>query len=224
MSLCVFGAALSPFVRKVRWYLAEQGLDYQLEMVLPFNPPQWYYQLSPLGRIPALRDGDFELADSSVICQYLAEAHAHPQALYGSDARQRARVLWLEKYADYELAPHATFAIFRQRVLQPSVGQPCDEQIVRKALEERLPAHFDYLEKQLGNQAYLLGDAFSLADLALCCQLINMRHAGEILDSQRWPGLAGLFVRCVARPALQDILASEEKLLAKLNKARDTQP
>lgn len=53
MSLCVFGAALSPFVRKVRWYLAEQGLDYQLEMVLPFNPPQWYYQLSPLGRIPA---------------------------------------------------------------------------------------------------------------------------------------------------------------------------
>lgn len=93
MSLCVFGAALSPFVRKVRWYLAEQGLDYQLEMVLPFNPPQWYYQLSPLGRIPALRDGDFELADSSVICQYLAEAHAHPQALYGSDARQRARVL-----------------------------------------------------------------------------------------------------------------------------------
>lgn len=55
MSLTVFGAPLSPFVRKVRLYLGQREMDYQLEVVMPFGQPEWYYDLSPLGRIPALR-------------------------------------------------------------------------------------------------------------------------------------------------------------------------
>ena len=58
MSLTLYGAPLSPFVRKVRLLLAEKGLDYQLEAIAPFGQPAWYREISPLGRIPALRDGD----------------------------------------------------------------------------------------------------------------------------------------------------------------------
>jgi glutathione S-transferase len=57
----------SPFARKVHLCLAEKDLEYQLEIVLPFGPPAWYRQRSPLGRIPSLKDSDFSLADSSVI-------------------------------------------------------------------------------------------------------------------------------------------------------------
>jgi len=69
MSVTLYGVPLSPFVRKVRLCLQEKGLDYQLETVMPFTPPDWYYAINPLGRIPALKDGDCTLADSSVICQ-----------------------------------------------------------------------------------------------------------------------------------------------------------
>jgi len=215
MSLTLYGAPLSPFVRKVRWFLAEKALDYQLEIILPFAQPDWYRDLNPLGRIPALQDGDFSLADSSVICQYLEERQPQPPLL-GRDAQERARIRWLEKYADYELAPLCTFAVFRNRVLKPSLGQACDEAAVQSALQDKLPPHFDYLEKTLGSAAYFVGERLSLADLAIACQLINMAHGGEQLDAQRWPNLAAHQQRLLARPALQDLLPGEQKMLARM--------
>lgn len=216
MSLTIYGAPLSPFVRKVRLFLAEKTLDYQLEIILPFGQPAWYRDMSPLGRIPALKDGDFTLADSSVICQYLDDKYPDHCNLLGQTAEQRAQVRWLEKYADYELAPLCTFTVFRNRALKPSMGQECDEAAVQKALHEKLPAHFDYLEQTLGSAEYLVGDSLSLADLALACQLINMQHGDEQLDAQRWPNLSAHYARISARDSVQGVLPGELKMLAKM--------
>jgi glutathione S-transferase len=221
MSLIVYGVPLSPFVRKLRLCLTEKGLDYQLEIVLPFDQPGWFHKLNPLGRIPALKDGDFVLADSSVICQYLEDKHGNLTTLLGQNAEQHARVRWLEKYADYELAPLTTFTIFQNRVINPSMKKPADEKAVQSALTEELPVHFDYLEKSLGKAEYFVGDALSLADLAFACQIINMEHAGEQLDDQRWPNLADLFSRIKARPSVQGVLQGEEKILASMKRRFD---
>lgn len=217
MSLIVYGAPLSPFVRKLRLFLAEKGLEYQLEIITPFGQPEWYRELSPLGRIPALKDDDFALADSSVICHYLEEKHPDLEPLYGSTPAQRARINWLEKYADYELAPLTTFAVFRNRVLKPTMQQPCDEAAVQSALHDKLPAHFDYLEKTLGNADYFVDNRLSMADLAISCQLINLEHGGERVDGQRWPQLAALLERIKARPSVQAVLPGEQRTLAKLS-------
>jgi glutathione S-transferase len=71
---------------------AGKGLEYQLEIVTPFNQPDRYRELNPLGRIPALRDGDLPLADSSVICQYLEDQYSQCPPLISQDAAQKARV------------------------------------------------------------------------------------------------------------------------------------
>jgi glutathione S-transferase len=218
MSLTVYGAPLSPFVRKVRVFLAEKSLAYQLEVISPFGQPDWYRELSPLGRIPALKDDDLAIADSSVICQYLEEKHPELQPLYGHSATQRAQIRWLEKYADYELAPLTTFTVFRNRVLKPSMNQACDEAAVQTALHDKLPAHLDYLETTLGANNYLVNNALSMADVAFACQLINLEHAGEQLDSQRWPALAALLQRLKARASFADALPGEQRMLAKLHK------
>lgn len=216
MSLIVYGAPLSPFVRKVRLVLAEKALDYQLEIILPFAQPAWFKELNPLQRIPALKDGELTLADSSVICQYLDEQYAETTPLLGQSAQEHAQVRWLEKYADYELAPLCTFSVFRNRVLKPSMGQSCDETAVQNTLHEQLPAHFDYLETTLGAGEYLVGDSLTLADLALTCQLVNMEHGGELVDAQRWPNLSAHYARIRARTSLQNVLPSEQKMLAKM--------
>lgn len=211
----VLGAPLSPFVRKLRLCLAEKGLAYQLEMVMPGDRSPGFRAISPLGRIPALRHGDLSLADSSVICHYLEDIHPQP-ALYGADARQAAQVRWLEKYADYELAPLATFTVFRNRVLAPLLGKACDQEAVDKALEQDLPPHFDYLQEQLGEREFFVGDALSIADLAIASQLVSLEHAGESLDASRWPRLGAFYQRLKARPTLQAILPGEQAMLAKL--------
>lgn len=216
MSLIVYGVPLSPFVRKLRLCLAEKELDYQLEIVLPFNQPQWFVKLNPLGRIPALKDGDLVLADSSVICQYIEDKYRNLTPLLGQNAEQHAKVRWFEKYADYELAPLTTFTIFQNRVINPSMKKPSDEDAVQSASNEKLPVHFDYLEQSLGEAEYFVGDTLSLADLAFACQIINMEYAGEELDGVRWPNLAALFSRVKARPSMQNLLQGEQEILTSM--------
>jgi glutathione S-transferase len=76
--LKILGANLSPFVRKVRVYLAEKNIPYELEPVNPFTAGPEYCKISPLGKIPARQDGNVTLADSSVICAYLEKKHPQP--------------------------------------------------------------------------------------------------------------------------------------------------
>ena len=216
MNLTVYGVPLSPYVRKLRLCLAEKELDYELVIVLPFDQPAWFKDLNPLGRIPAMTDGDLTLADSSVICQYLEDKYNNLKTLLGQTPEQHAKVRWLEKYADYELAPLTTFMLFQQRIINPSMGQHCDEKIVRTALTEKLPSHFDYLEQSLGNAEFFVGGSLSLADLAFASQMVNMEHAGEQLDAKRWPNLLALYNRIKARPSMQNLLEDEQEILASI--------
>jgi hypothetical protein len=55
-----------------------KGIDYELDPVNPFSPPEGFKELSPLGKISAFRDGDRILADSSIICAYLERKHPNP--------------------------------------------------------------------------------------------------------------------------------------------------
>lgn len=216
MSIILYGVPLSPYVRKVRVCLAHKQLDYKLEIVSPFNQPDWFLELNPLGRIPALKDGELNLADSSVICQYLDEKYANSAALLGDTIEQRAAVRWLEKYADYELAPLATFTVFQQRIIAPTMQKQTDETLVESALNEKLPPLFDYLEDYLGNNEFFVGNSLTLADIAVSCQLMNMEHGGEQLDESRWPNLAALHSRVKQGTAMQSMLEGEQKILASL--------
>src|SRR5262245_9125175 len=126
----VYGANASPFVRKVRVALAEKGVPYELEPVMPGPgmPPE-FRQMSPLGKIPAFRDGERILADSSVIIAYLERTHPTPP-LYPADAYDYARALWFEEYADGGLVTQIG-AIFFQRIVGPRFfGRPTDEAVV----------------------------------------------------------------------------------------------
>ena len=216
MSIILYGVPLSPYVRKVRVCLAHKKLDYKLEIISPFNQPDWFLELNPLGRIPALKDGELNLADSSVICQYLDEKYAHSAALLGDTIEQRAAVRWLEKYADYELAPLATFTVFQQRIIAPTMQKQTDEALVQSALNEKLPPLFDYLEDYLGNNEFFVGNSLTLADIAVSCQLMNMEHGGEQLNESRWPKLAALHSRVKQGTAMQSMLEGEQKILASL--------
>ena len=214
MALTLYGAILSPFVRKVRIQLAEMRQDYELITVNPFGQPDWYYEINPLGRVPAIQDADLKLADSAVIAQYLHETRG--SSLYGRTPQEAARVRWLEKYADYELAPWATFTVFYNRIVIPLKGETPDERAIVTALEDKLPPLLDYLEAQLGQNEYLVGDRLSMADVAVVCQLINFGHGGGTLDAQRWPALTGLLERSCARASVGAVLAGERELLGKI--------
>ena len=92
MSLVVLGGGVSPFVRKVRVFLAEKGLDYSHEEVNPFAPPEGWREVSPLGRIPAFRDGERVISGRSTSGRktFGPETGTMPPSMYSSIQSARA--------------------------------------------------------------------------------------------------------------------------------------
>src|SRR5262245_50540105 len=145
----VLGVGLSPFVRKVRVALAEKGVPYDIVPVFPQATDEEFRKISPLGKIPALRDGDKGFSDSSVINLYLEKKHPSP-ALYPSDPFEYARALWFEEYADSAMVNVIGPKIFFERCVNPKFfNKPTNEEAVGKAVNEELPPVLQYLENQL---------------------------------------------------------------------------
>jgi glutathione S-transferase len=210
--LKIHGANVSPYVRKVRVYLAEKNIPYELIPVNPFAAGPEYRKLSPLGKIPAMQDGDVTLADSSVICAYLEKKNPQPP-LFPVDPAEYGRALWFEEYGDGGVST-LTGVIFRQRVVMPLFfKQATDEAAVQACIEKDVPPIFDYLESQLGgNTTALVGGKFSIGDIGIATQFVNLRHAKFTVDASRWPKLAKYIANVHARPSFKAVIDEEEAM------------
>lgn len=214
MAFKIIGAALSPFVRKTRVFFAEKGIPYELDPLVPFNPPPDYKKKSPLGKIPCLEhDGRF-LPDSSVICAYVEKLQPQPP-LFPAEPWDYAQALWLEEWADGGVAANAMAPIFQERVLKKLFRQAPDEERFAKARDEALPVYLDYLEERIGDQPYLVGGRFSIADIAVATTFVNMMHAGVGIDAKRWPKAAAYVERVLARPSFKALIEEERAQLPK---------
>ena len=217
MTLKLIGAGLSPFVRKTRVVLAEKGLPYEHEPLTPFGPNPEYRKLHPLGKIPTLADGERVIPDSSAIVQYLERVKPEP-ALFPIDAYGFARAVWFEEYADTAVV-QAVIPYFQQRVLLPLfMKRAGDEALVAKADSEAIPPVFAYLEQQLGENDYLVGNRFSVADIATCSPFVNYQHGGGKVDAGKHPRLASYVERVHGRPSFKGLIGEDQGLIASLKR------
>jgi glutathione S-transferase len=208
----LYGAIISPFVRKVRVVLAEKGIAYDLDPVIPMSAGPDYRKIHPLGKIPAFRDGDRTLADSSVICAYLERTHPEP-SLYPKDPYEYARALWFEEFADGGLVNIIGAKIFFPLVVAPRfLGKEPDKAGADKAVAEDLPPLFDYLEGELGNAPMIVGTHFSIGDIGLATHFVNFKFAGYKVDAARWPRLAKYIDGVHARPSFAKIIKEERDM------------
>jgi glutathione S-transferase len=205
----VIGIPLSPFVRKVLLTLEFKGLDYELDPATPLNPPEGFRRISPLGKVPGYVDDALEISDSSVICQYLEDRYPEP-ALYPRDPVQRARARWFEEYADTKLLEVLGPPLFFERVVKPVfLKQPTDEERVAANIANGIPPALDYLEGVVPETGWLVGDAFTIADLSIPSFFVNARMAGYEVDATRWPRLAAYVARALEHPAWERRLSAE---------------
>ena len=216
MTLVLYGSNLSPFVRKVRVLLIEKGVDYTLDQINPFRQPPEFAAISPLKRIPVLRDTDMPepntLPDSSVITDYLENKFPEP-ALYPKAHFARARALWFEEYVDSGVFPVMGPGLFFERVVKKFQRGVTDQALCTRTVSQSLPPFFDYLEQEIRGKAFFVEDRFTIADIAVASVMANYRHSGEELDAARWPFFADYVAKILSRPSFQTVLAEEQKLI-----------
>ncbi|XOV86848.1 MAG: glutathione S-transferase family protein [Pseudomonadota bacterium] len=216
----VYGTPVSPFVRKVEVVLKNQGVDYDLEMINIMAMPDWFLEISPARRIPVLRDRTLgedgvqgTIADSSAICLYLdRKLNA---GLYGTSDFDAGRVAWIEEYADTELAGSVGMHVFRPILFPRMAGKDSDLDAARKGFNEILPTRFDYLESALDGREYFVGDAFTLADIAVGTQMAQLSLVTLPIDAARWPALAAHTEAIKARTGFRESLEVCNKMLGK---------
>lgn len=213
--MILYGSSLSPYVRKVLAYAGEKGIEIELTPAALGDPNPDFRAASPFGKMPALRDGDYVLADSSAIIHYL-EARFPEPPLIPADPQLRGRCIWFEEFADTILVSCGAKIFFNLIVAPRFLGRPGDEEAARQAELNDLPPILDYLERTVpGEDGHLVGDGLTLADIAVAGPFANLRHTKTRVDPERYPRTAAFVDRILARPSLAPWIEREATFLAK---------
>ena len=210
--MIVYGASLSPFVRKVLAYGAEKGLELEHKPLGLGSDDPDFLAASPFRKIPAFSDGDFGISDSSAIIHYLEAKYPEP-ALIPSEPKARARVIWFDEFADTILCACGAKMFFNRIVAPRFLGREGDLETADKAEKEELPPILDYLERTIPEGGWLVGDGITLADIAVATAFANFRHLGMPVDSRRYPRVAEFAERMLARPSFAGWVEREAAFL-----------
>lgn len=212
--MILYGSTLSPFVRKVAAFAAEKGIALDLHPTALGDPDPGFVAASPFRKMPALDDDGYTLADSSAICHYL-EAKQPDPALIPAEPKARGKVVWWDEFADTILFACGA-AMFFNRVVAPRfLGRPGDLEAADKAERETLPPLLAYLEGVIPDSGYMVGDALTLADIAVASPFANLSHCGVIVDEARYPRLVRYTRAILSRPSFAEAVARETAFLAR---------
>lgn len=207
--LLFYGSPVSPFVRKAMAVAIEKGAGFELENVNIMAMPDWFLEISPMRRIPVMRDRSIAsegvegtIADSSAICAYIDRKHPEP-SIFPEEPFALGRALMIEEYADTTLAMAGGLGIFRPIFFNAMGGKEPDLAKAKETWAEKLPPIFDYLESALGNGEFFAGDALSIADITVACVFMQVSLVAETpLDNH--PKLAAFLERMQARPSIAE--------------------
>ena len=211
----IHGVILSPFVRKVLTVTKIKKLPYENVAAFPGTKTPAFLSLSPLGKIPALEDGNFSISDSTAICEYLDDKYPETPTR-PVDPEERAKARWLEEYGDTKLTELCIASIYYERFVKKAFGKgDSDEAIVANAIEELLPPQLDYLEGVLPAEGFLF-DEISTADISIVGPFISASYVGYTPDSNKLPILTAYIERVKSHEAVAEVLTAERELLNKM--------
>lgn len=213
--MILYGSSLSPFVRKVIAVAAEKGIAMDYRPTRFGDDDPLFRSASPFGKMPALIDGDYGLADSSAIVHYLEAVKQEPM-LIPAEAKARGRVIWFDEFADTILFGCGQKIFFNRIVAPLFLKRPGDEAAAAAAVEKELPPILDYLETVApGDGGFLVGDALTLADISVASPFANLRHLGIEVDESRWPRCRAFIDSILARDSFAPWIAKEAAFLAR---------
>lgn len=213
--LRIYGSSMSPFVRKVLAFCSEKGIQVDSRPVGLGSDDPDFRMASPFGKMPAMIDGSFSLADSSAILHYL-EAKQPDPPLVPAAAEELGKAIWFEEFADTILAG-CIGKLFFNRVVAPTfLKRDGDLDLANKAEREELPPVLAYLEGAVTGREFLVGDRLTIADIAVASCLANLEHSGVVIKDAGGPVVASYAERMLARPSFAPLVEKERAFFAKV--------
>ncbi len=190
----------APRTRAVRivWLLEELGLPYELERVeFRATTDRFFQQATPTGKLPTLEDGNIVMCESGAITEYVVETYGDGRLSPAVGTPERAAYLQWIHFAESTAFPPIGVLVW----LTLYRDRPEDLGGFIKDVEARVANGLYYLETALDGKTFLLGEAFTAADVMMGFT-VNVAHMLGQLDD-RYPNLAAYLGRLQDRPAFQ---------------------
>ncbi len=181
------------------WLCYELDIPLEVEQI-DFSPtyrnsPKWR-QISPAGKVPAMTDGDLTMFESGAMVDYLLER-------YGDGRLQ-------PKPGTPESASYRQWCWFAEATLIRPLGlhrilrarQAPHDELIDEA-EQKFRDSLSAVEVALEDRDYLLGDAFSAADIMMGYSIAMI----ERLLDERHPNAAGYLERLQSRAPYRRVAA-----------------
>jgi glutathione S-transferase len=196
MSLALYGHPFSSYTQKALIALYENGTPFEFRCLDPEHPQHLgdWLRLWPLRKFPVLVDGDREVAESSIIIEYLQNAYPGAVRLLPDDPIAALQVRFLDRFFDLHV----------MTPMQHAVGGALagDAAKAKESLalaQEQLERAYAWLEGQLAGRSWAAGASFSLADCAAAPSLFYADWTHRI--NKDFPLLRAYRERLLGRPS-----------------------
>ncbi len=198
--MTLYSGTTCPFSQRCRIVLYEKGMDFQIVDVDLFNKPEDLAVMNPYNRTPVLVERDLILYESNIINEYIDDRFPHPQ-LMPADPVMRARArLFLFRFENELFSNIESLEKGNQKVGDRA------RLLVRDSLTQIAPVFV--------KQKFMLGDEYSMLDVAIAPLLWRLDYYGVQLPKQAAP-LLKYAERLFSRPAYIEALTPAEKVMRK---------
>lgn len=195
--MTLYSGTTDPFSQRCRIVLHEKGMDFQIIDVDADHKPEDLALMNPYNQTPVLVERDLVLHESNIINEYIDERFPHPQLMPG-DPVMRAKARQLLSGMEREIFVHI------EAIEKNSKTADKARQTIRERLIELAPI--------FTKQKHMLGDEFSMLDVAIAPLLWRLDHYEIDLGKQAAP-LMKYAERIFSRQGFIDALTPPEKVM-----------
>ena len=200
--MILYSGITCPFSHRCRFVLYEKGMDFEIKDVDIYNKPEDLVVMNPYNQVPVLVERDLVLHESNIINEYIDERFPHPQLMPG-DPVMRGRGRLVLYRMEKEL-----FSLVQ--ILENPASTNKEQAKAREAIGNGLTM----LAPSFSKNKYILGDDFSMIDVALAPLLWRLDHYDIKLGKSAAP-LLKYAERIFQREAFIDALTPAEKAMRK---------
>ncbi|WP_428247284.1 glutathione S-transferase family protein [Ferrovibrio sp.] len=196
MALALYGHPFSSYTQKALIALYENATPFEFRCIGPDTPQHiadWLRRW-PIRKFPLLLDGEHEVAETSIIIEYLQQAYPGPVRLLPDDSAAALAVRFLDRCFDLHV-----MSVVQHAVDAALTGDPVKRQDGLAVAVEKLERSYGWLEGQLAGRNWAAGEAFTLADCAAAPALFYADWTHRISDA--YPVLRAYRARLLARPS-----------------------
>lgn len=169
--------------RSVYMFAKKNNIPFEFKKISLLDGEQYgeeFGKITLIRKVPALRDGDFCLAESIAILLYLAEKFKTADFWYPADLQQRARINEYLSWQHTGIRLHGSKVFWLQLLLPKLLGVEVPQDKLDAALEDLDSSLKLIEEKFIQDKPFIAGDHISLADLVAIAEV--MQPVGSGLD------------------------------------------